>query len=208
MTDHSDWRLSATVPGIAADPLGRLVSHLRRRADEELDEIKGAAGADIVVTHDGTTLFAYGATRDVLESAASVISEVLADHGQQVEIFEARWDETRETWAPVDGSLPNPRKTEVVDRGGAGATARVTRTFVVSAGKFIDREFEAGIEQDAKRRGLTCTVIEHPHLLTTQLAFTVAGPRLEVKRLHKDMIHAGWRTIANAEALTAPWAGP
>ena len=36
------------------------------------------------------------------------------------------------------------------------------------------------MEAWASKLGLRCEIIEHPHMLTTQVAFTVTGPRRRI----------------------------
>jgi hypothetical protein len=55
-----------------------------------------------------------------------------------------------------------------------------TRTMVASAGKLIRATFDQSMLDWAERLGLQCELIEHPHLLTTQVAFTVTGPKRKI----------------------------
>ena len=52
-----------------------------------------------------------------------------------------------------------------------------TRTMVVSAGKMIRVTFDQSMLDWAEKLGLECQIIEHPHLLTTQVALIVTGPK-------------------------------
>ena len=60
------------------------------------------------------------------------------------------------------------------------ADAVETRTVVASAGKLVRAEFEQSLREWATRLGVECEVVEHPHLLLTQVAFTVTGPKRKV----------------------------
>jgi hypothetical protein len=51
---------------------------------------------------------------------------------------------------------------------------------VASTGKLIRAEVEQTMRGWAEKLGLKCDVIEHPHLLTTQVAFTVNGPKRKI----------------------------
>ncbi len=51
---------------------------------------------------------------------------------------------------------------------------------VASAGRMVRAEVEQTMRDWADKLGLKCEVIEHPHLLTTQVAFTVTGPKRKV----------------------------
>jgi hypothetical protein len=50
----------------------------------------------------------------------------------------------------------------------------------VSRGKMVRAEVEQTMREWADKLGLQCEIIEHPHLLTAQLAFTVTGRRRKV----------------------------
>jgi hypothetical protein len=49
------------------------------------------------------------------------------------------------------------------------------RTFKVSAGKLVKDIYEQEIVGACEGLGLTCEITEHPHLLTTEIAFAVSG---------------------------------
>jgi hypothetical protein len=51
---------------------------------------------------------------------------------------------------------------------------------VASTGKLIRAEVEQTMLEWAEKLGLPCELIEHPHLLTTQVAFTVTGPKRKI----------------------------
>jgi len=43
-------------------------------------------------------------------------------------------------------------------------------------GKLIRKSFERQMLTFAQELGLQCAIVEHPHLLSTQVAFNVTGP--------------------------------
>jgi len=55
-----------------------------------------------------------------------------------------------------------------------------SRTMVASTGRSIRAEVEQTMREWAEKLGLDCEVIEHPHLLTNQVAFTVTGPKRKI----------------------------
>ena len=61
------------------------------------------------------------------------------------------------------------------------ADAVETRTVVASAGKLIRAEFEQSLREWATRLDVECEIVEHPHLLLTQVGFTVTGPKRKVE---------------------------
>jgi hypothetical protein len=70
-----------------------------------------------------------------------------------------------------------------------------TRTMVASAGNLVRAEVEQTMQDGADRLGLKCEVIEHHHLLRTQVAFTVTGPKRKIDEFSKDLIAEGWATF-------------
>lgn len=47
----------------------------------------------------------------------------------------------------------------------------------------------------AQRLGLKCEVVEHPHLLTTQIAFTITGPHHKLEEFRRALQAEAWATI-------------
>jgi hypothetical protein len=64
-----------------------------------------------------------------------------------------------------------------------------TRTMVASSGKLIRTEFEQSMRGWAEKLDLQCTLVEHPHLLTTQVAFTVTGHKRKIDWIGKRGAH-------------------
>jgi hypothetical protein len=46
----------------------------------------------------------------------------------------------------------------------------------------VRKSFEHQMLEYAKTLGLECTIVEHPHLLSTQVAFRATGPTAEVEQ--------------------------
>jgi hypothetical protein len=46
----------------------------------------------------------------------------------------------------------------------------------VQLGRWIREEFEQSLSGWAQELGVACDIVEHPHLLSSQVAFTVTGP--------------------------------
>ncbi len=57
--------------------------------------------------------------------------------------------------------------------GARGGTE--TRTLVATVGREIREEVEQSMRNWADQLGLRCEIVEHPHLLNSQVAFTVTG---------------------------------
>lgn len=91
----------------------------------------------------------------------------------------SRWDDGLDEWRQTDPPLSGEAK-RVDEANRRGAEAVETRTMVASSGKEIRAEFEQVMVNRARKLGLECEVIEHPHMLTTQVAFTVRGPKRKI----------------------------
>lgn len=130
----------------------------------------------MAITHDGDTLFAYAATESALATARKALEAVLRRDSVGAHIAVSHWDERFDEWAQVD-----PPLTGQAERAKAAKERDEqmieTRTMVASSGKLIRGEFEQTMGNWAEKLGLHCEVIEHPHMLTTQVAFTVTGSR-------------------------------
>jgi hypothetical protein len=173
MTNDQDWRLQVTVDG----DLVKLEPLLRRFRAHELVASGGPSELprNVVVTHHGPLLFAYGATPIV-----------------------SHWDDALQTWRQI--APPAPVAPVHADRPAvAEAKGAVTQTLVCSAGRLVRQLVEQTTLDRAAKLGLRCTIREHPHLLTTQVAFTVTGPSAVIDELRRDLKTEAWATI-RAEA--------
>jgi hypothetical protein len=182
---EQDWRMQAEldVPqagGMLRELIGRL------RGPDVVEEIEAKLPREVVITHDGKLLFAYAADRTALAAARSVIEAVLAEDGIGASVRVSHWDDGREKWLQVD---PPPTAEERQSEAAAERDGNTleTRTLVVSSGKMIRVEFEQSVREWAERLQLQCTIVEHPHLLTTQLAFTVTGPKHKIDEFARGL---------------------
>jgi hypothetical protein len=199
--DEQDWRMEAElqVPdtgGALHELIGRL------RGPDVVKEIEARVSHDVVVTHDGKLLFAYAAGQATLASARSEIAQILAGDGIQASVRVSHWDDESEKWRQTDPPLTvEEQQSEAVAERDANAPE--TRTLVVSSGKMIRAEFEQSIREWADKLELQCAIVEHPHLLTTQVAFTVTGPKHKVEEFARGLRAEEWRTIRTETAVMA-----
>jgi len=82
----------------------------RLRALNLDDEARELLGRNVVVTRDGSRIFAYTSTEAHAREAAQVISRLLADEGLTGELAVTRWHPAAEEWR--DASLPLPATSE------------------------------------------------------------------------------------------------
>lgn len=194
--DERDWRLSGELA--AADAHGYLHGILsRRRESHAAHDAAAAVGHDVVVTHDGSRLFAYAATREAIEDARSKLEDALAKDGLRATLSLTVWSEEHEAWLDPDAPPPPaPAKT-------SDAQATVTRTYVVTLGRWVREEFEQSLSSWAVELGVSCEIVEHPHLLSTQAAFTVTGPSRKVDEFDAAMKAEERATIRTESAVMA-----
>jgi hypothetical protein len=80
-----------------------------------------------------------------------------------------------------------------------------SRPLVASTGKLIRSEVERTMSAWAQELGLQLEVLEHRHLLTTQVAFTVTGPRRKVDELADGLRGEELATLrAEREVMLSP----
>jgi hypothetical protein len=171
VSEEQDWRLKVELGdearrGVLDTMLGRV--HQPR--------IGSGLPHDVVVTHDAAVMFAYAATRPSLDAARSAIETALQEEGRTAKLSVSHWDERSDEWRQVDPPLTDvqQRAEDAVERD---QEQQESRTLVISSGKMIRAEVEQTMRDCAAGLGIECEVIEHPHLLTTQVAFTVTGSR-------------------------------
>lgn len=178
-SDDKDWRLQVELDVAAPRaPLHALVKRLR--GADVVDQIDAAVPRDVVITHDGNLLFAYAADQSLLASARRAIEDALRHEGIAASVRVSHWDDELDDWRQTE---PPASADQTRMRAAAEQSARAveTRTIVASAGKLIRSEFEQSLRDWSQQLGVECQVIEHPHLLTTQVAFTVTGPSRKVE---------------------------
>jgi hypothetical protein len=162
--DERDWRLSGDLGGSTGVLHGLLD---RRREAHVVGDAQEAVGPDVVVTHDGSRLFAYAASRQAIEDARAKLQAALAADGVETTLALTTWSDEHDEW--IDPDSPPPPKP-------AAAQAVGTRTYVVQLGRWVREEFEQSVGSWATELGVTYEIVEHPHLLSSQVAFTVTGP--------------------------------
>jgi hypothetical protein len=192
--DERDWRLSGELSGADGGFMHGFIG--RRKEAHAADDAAAAVGPEVVVTHDGARLFAYAATRAAIEDARSELERALADDGLVVALSLSAWSEEHGEW--VDPDAPPPPGP-----AGADGAADVTRTYVATLGRWVREEFEQSLREWATQLGVSCEVVEHPHLLSTQAAFTVTGPAHKVDEFAAALSAEERATIRTETAVMA-----
>jgi hypothetical protein len=184
MSADEDWRLTAECDSeLSRGGLDRLLGRVRGGV---VADVEAALPHDVVITHDGSKLFAYAAEEAVLLAARSAIEGVLLQDGLTAQIRVSHWDTQLDAWRQIDPPLSGEAaaQEQAVERD---AETPETATIVASAGKEVRASFESSLQAWAGQLGITCTIVEHPHLLTTQVAFNVTGPRRKIEEFREGL---------------------
>ena len=199
-----DWRLEAELEvGDAPSALHGLLGRLRGGPDV-VKEVEASVPHDVVVTHDGSLLFAYAADEATIMAARGAIEGVLQRDGITAQLRVSLWDDEFDRWKQTDPP-PSAAEQAAVDAAQRAGDAIETRTLVVSSGKLIRDEFEQSLRDWAAGLDLQCEIIEHPHLLTTQLAFTVTGPKHKIDEFSQGLAAEERQTIrAETTVMMSP----
>ena len=84
----------------------------RLRALNLDDEARERLGEDVVVTRDGSRLFAYTSTEAQAREAERVLSELVADEGLTADVGVTRWHPVAEEWRDASLGLPETPEEE------------------------------------------------------------------------------------------------
>jgi hypothetical protein len=195
--DDRDWRLSGELQEDGHRVLHAFVERMRDPA--VLTEVRAAVPEDVVITHDGSRLFAYAAGRSTIEGARAAIESVLERDGMPAALSLSHFSEQLDEWVDPDDHTPAERERETA------ALAPESRTLVALVGKEIREEFEQSMRSWADRLGLRLEIVEHPHLLDSQVAFTVSGPARKVDEFAAGLAAEERQTIrTEREVMLSP----
>jgi hypothetical protein len=178
MDDDQDWRLRADL----ADPAAM---HAKLRDAAQLEaEVKPRVGDDVVLSYDDDTLFAYANTRGAIDRARRAIEGQLAADGSAASLQISHWDDAISEWHQVEPPLAEQdfeREVKREHEDFEASEARVeTRTVAITSGRVVRNWFETTVADEARAAGVELSIVERPHLMTTQLAFTLTGPTAKV----------------------------
>jgi hypothetical protein len=190
MTEDQDWRLRADL----ADPAGL---HARLRDAHHFEqELKPLISHDVVLSYDDDTLFAYANTRAAIDETRRAIAHQLSSDGLTATLRIDHWDDGLGDvgdWHPVDPPLDEAGLArEVAERDQhttheSGDARTQTRTVAITSGRMVRTWFEKTVADEARELGVELSIVEHPHLLTTQIAFTLTGPTGKVDAVVEDL---------------------
>jgi hypothetical protein len=112
-------------------------------------------------------------SEEAMRQARQAIESVLHREGRAGTVQLSRWDPGLRRWRQIDP----PSSDAVTEQAEADRSTGKTETRTVTCviGKLIRKAFEQQMLNFAEELGLGCEIVEHPHLLSTQVAFDVTG---------------------------------
>jgi hypothetical protein len=193
VAEQQDWRLEVELEGAdAGHGLDRLLRRVSGDGGQVESELRAAVSHDVVVTHDGRLLFAYASGPSALSAARRAIEDAAQGDSQPRKIVVSHWNSDLDDWQRID---PPPDTATASDARPRDDRDVTTRTLVCTAGKLVRDTFEQSMLERARELGVECRIVEHPHLLTTQVAFTVTGPRHKLNEFREGLEAEGFATI-------------
>lgn len=176
------------------------------RNPSELKRIEAGVPHDVVITHDGKLLFAYAANEATLQTTRHAIESVREQDGLGVRhIRVSHWDGKLDDWRQIEPPLATPAEKRAEEASERSAETVETRTLVVSAGNLIRVEFERSLLEWASELGVQCQVIDHPHLLSGQVGFTVTGAKRKLDEFADELEAEERATIrTETEVMLSP----
>lgn len=87
----------------------------RLRALDLDDDVQERLGDRVIVTRDGERMYVYTQSREALDEAERVVSEVLAEDGLSAEMRRRRWNPSDRFWQDADEPLSSADDTRPPD---------------------------------------------------------------------------------------------
>jgi hypothetical protein len=183
---QQDWRLRVDL----ADAAG--VHERLRDAHHFERELEPLISSEVVLSYDDNTLFAYANSRAAIDEARRSIEHQLASDQLSGTLVVSHWDDGLGAfgdWHQVDPPESGEgRVHEAAERKEHERDGRVeTRTVAITSGKWVRNWFETTVADEARDAGVELSIVEHPHLLTTQIAFTLTGSATDVDAVVADL---------------------
>ena len=100
---NDDWRLK--IDPREEGHAGQLVDHLDSRGLEH--DVRDAFHDRIIVSHEGSEVFLYAATREQLESAGELVNSLAKQHGWKLSTELRHWHPAAEEWEDPGKPLPD-----------------------------------------------------------------------------------------------------
>ncbi len=202
---EQNWRLQAEIdsadkPGALEQVVGSL------RGPAVIKDVQASVSGDVVITHDGNQLFAYASDEATLRATRQAIEGVMAHDGiGTTSIRLSHWDSVLDDWRQIDPPPATPREQQAEQDAERDAEKLETRTLVAKVGKMIRVEFERSLDEWASELGVQCAIIEHRHLMTEQVGFTITGPKRKLDEFAEGLKAEEWATVrAETQVMISP----
>lgn len=177
------------------------------RTDGDLDglceRVRSALGEEIVLTHQASSVFAYATGVALLAVAREAIESDLRGARATADYKVSHWDRDRMLWLQTDPPLAIDDRLRAEGLDPSSQPARTdslgrlmaTQTVVCVVGKLIRSSFEQQMLALARSKELECEIVEHPHLLSVHVGFTVTGTRQDVAAFSRHLNRSARSTI-------------
>jgi hypothetical protein len=99
---NDDWRLEAE---LFEDANARALSH-SLTAEKVSEDLETSFGDQVIVSVDGSNVFAYTGTREQAERAAALIRSLAGEKAWEIKLELKHWHPTAEEWEDPDEPLP------------------------------------------------------------------------------------------------------
>src|SRR4051794_19492345 len=109
---NEDWRVELDIEGHGGPR--RLLDAARERTVAR--EARDRLGGDVLISVDRDQLFAYTATREQAEQAASELAALAAAHSLTASAAVTRWHPVEERWESPDVALPGTPEAAAAER--------------------------------------------------------------------------------------------
>jgi hypothetical protein len=197
--DARDYRLQVELDvQDTARSLHDLVGRFRGPRIEQ--RISASVPHGVVITHDGRLLYAYATDEATLQAARSAIEDALRGDGVRASVRVSHWDDGIDEWRQTDPPLAANAK-RAADETEHNAETVETRMLVASSGKMVRAELEQSMLGWADELGIECKIVEHPHLLTTQVGFTVTGRKRKIDEFSQGLAAEEYATTRTERAV-------
>ena len=164
-----------------------------------------------MLSADDDTLFAYANTREAIDEArggarapARRRSGATPRYASRTGMTTARIG-TRSIRRPSADELAREERRDREAEAEAAREARIeTRTVAVTSGRMVRNWFETTVADEARELGVELSIVEHPHLLSTQIVFTLTGPTGKIEQVIADMDARAGQATRLESAYAAP----
>jgi hypothetical protein len=196
LPEDQDWRLVAELdePEDHHGLLDRVLGRVRDEYGKAADEAQKGVAAGVVITHDGSRLFAYADSQAALASAREGIAAACEHHGFTAAYVVSHWADDLNRWRQVEPP-ETAEETEATRAQDLEGETVETQTVVIRAGGTVRAVLEETMRDYADRLGLECEIVEHPHLLQAQVAFKVTGQRRRIAEFRGALERDSWTSI-------------